>query len=394
MATLDRIRLLHGPDVPWHLPTLEGWRAAGEAEWGVNVTLTHCLDEAELLTALASAPGAGTGVILAPGSLASSPAIQRRAAELAGPALVWLELEAVAAPPPDLLVAAGVRTVRGRGVDGRRWALRTLLEQAAWPATTVAYGEGRDQVADLRLPAGDGPHPVVVLIHGGAWRVAWERDLMDALGVDLARRGYASWNVEYRRVGEGGGWPTTFEDMAAALDQLAALDARLDLARVVLVGHSAGGHLALWAAARDRLATEAPGGDPRVAPALVVSLAGLPDLVDSARLGVYDRATDGLMGGLPAELPERYAAASPHLLLPLATPQLLVHGTADLLDNVDMNRRYFAQARAAGDPVELLELKGADHFDVIEPRSVAWAAIAAELELRVPVAPSGRRAVA
>jgi acetyl esterase/lipase len=285
-----------------------------------------------------------------------------------------------------------VQTVRGRGIDGHRWALRSLLERAAWSFATHAYGDGRDQVADLRLPAGAAPpsgFPVVVLLHGGAWRAQWERDLMDALAVDLARRGYASWNVEYRRVGEGGGWPQTFDDVAAAIDLLPQLDAPLDLARVALLGHSAGGHLALWAAAREPspAGTEAISGrsTPRdrhssVKPALVVSLAGLPDMAETSRRATYDDGATALLGGRPDEFPDRYALASPQELLPLGVRQLLVHGTADQPDNVDMNRLYAERAAAAGDWVELLELEGVEHFAPIEPRSASWATIATRLE--------------
>ncbi|MBS1880327.1 MAG: alpha/beta hydrolase [Actinobacteria bacterium] len=244
------------------------------------------------------------------------------------------------------------------------------------PVATHAYGPQRDQVGDLRLPDGGGPHPVVVLIHGGAWRANWERDLMDSIAVDLSARGYATWNLDYRRVASGGGWPTTCEDAAAGIEALAALDAPLDLDRVVLLGHSAGGHLAAWAAAQEGA---------RVKPALVLSLAGVLDLVEGARRGVYERAIEGLMDGLPEDRDAAYAAASPAELLPIGTPQLLVHGLLDLADNVDMNRGYADRARAAGDEVEVVELPGADHFHVIEPGTDAWARIVELLGERLPV---------
>ncbi|MDW5596305.1 alpha/beta hydrolase [Conexibacter stalactiti] len=358
-----RIVVLHGPGVDCHRPSLERWCAAQE---GVAVELVVCEDAVSLLRELATpAP-----VIFAPGDLSGNEEVQAAAAARAAGPLIWFELEAALGPPPATISAARVQTVRGRGIDGHRWALRSLLERAAWPFSTHAYGDGRDQVGDLRLPAGAAPpggFPVVALLHGGAWRAQWERDLMDALAVDLARRGYASWNVEYRRVGEGGGWPQTFDDVAAAIDLLAQLDAPLDLARVALLGHSAGGHLALWAAARHP-------------PALVVSLAGLPDMAETSRRATYDDGATALLGGRPDEFPERYALASPHELLPLGVRQLLVHGTADQPDNVDMNRSYAERAAAAGDWVELLELEGVEHLAPIEPRSAAWATIANRLE--------------
>jgi acetyl esterase/lipase len=365
-APLRRIHVVHGPDVPLHRPSTTRWCAAAAAEWDIEVALTQADDDAGVLRALEDVPDA-TGVLLA----ADAPAVLARAAELAGRPLIWLDLDTVGGPPPEVLVRAGVQTIRGRGMDGHRWAVRSLVERAAWPASTHAYGTDRDQVADLRLPEGDGPHPVAVLIHGGAWRANWDRDLMDAMGVDLARRGIATWNIEYRRVGDGGGWPESFDDVAAAIDALAAVDAPLDLGRVALVGHSAGGQFAAWAAAR---------ADAAVPPAIVVSLAGVLDLVDAARRGVYDNAVVGLMGGTPQEQPERYAQGSPAHRLPIGVDQLLIHGTADLADNVDMNRVYAERARAAGDAVELVELADVDHFAIIEPRSAAYLAIAQRLE--------------
>ena len=130
---------------------------------------------------------------------------------------------------------------------------------------TFNYGPHRSQRADLRLPAGPGPHPVMVLIHGGSWHERYGRIVMRGLVGDLVRRGWAAWNVEYRRLGGGGGWPATFVDVAAAIDHLAALERHpelgqaLDLDRVSVLGHSAGGHLALWVAGRERLSAGAPG---------------------------------------------------------------------------------------------------------------------------------------
>jgi acetyl esterase/lipase len=124
---------------------------------------------------------------------------------------------------------------------------------------THSYGGDRSQVADLHLPRGPGPHPVVVLVHGGSWGRRYGRIVMRGLAGDLLRGGWAVWNIEYRRIGNGGGWPETFEDVAAAIDLLAAINAPIDLDRVSLVGHSAGGHLALWAASRPSLPSGAPG---------------------------------------------------------------------------------------------------------------------------------------
>ena len=154
------------------------------------------------------------------------------------------------------------------------------------PAPSIAYGEHPDQVGNLHLPGREGgPWPCVVLLHGGFWRVGWDRTLMTLLADDLARRGIAAWNVEYRRVGQGGGgWPGTLEDVAAAIDHLAEFD-HLDHTRVATCGHSAGGHLALWLAGRHLLPAGVPGADPQVRPSAAVAQAGVCDLERAWRDG-------------------------------------------------------------------------------------------------------------
>jgi acetyl esterase/lipase len=370
-AGLSAVELLFGPDTAVDGEWLRSWARSASEEHGIAVTAGTAADEAELLRRLGQRdPGAG--LILS----TELPAALERAAALAGAPLIWLGMRVAIDEPPRVLVEGGVQIVRGRGLDGLPWALKSLLARARMPLTTHAYGPQRDQVADLRLPADEeGPHPVVVLIHGGAWRANWERDLMDSIAVDLTGRGYATWNLDYRRVASGGGWPATCEDAAAGIDALAALDAPLDLDRVVLLGHSAGGHLAAWAAAQQ---------DARVKPALVLSLAGVLDLIEGARRGVYERAIEGLMAGLPEDRAEAYAAASPAEMLPIGAPPLIVHGLHDLADNLAMNRIYAGRARAAGDQVEVVELPGSDHFDVIEPGTEAWAEIVRLLQQRVP----------
>jgi acetyl esterase/lipase len=248
------------------------------------------------------------------------------------------------------------------------------------PPRQIAYGDHPDQVGNLHLPAaGDGPGPAVVLVHGGFWKWGWDRTLMTPLARGLASRGCAAWNIEYRRVGqEGGGWPGTLADAAAALDALADLD-EVDAARVVTVGHSAGGHLALWLAGRHRIPAGQPGAGPRVRPRGAVSQAGVADLVRGAEERLGGGACQALLGGEPAEVPERYAVASPTALLPLGVPQLLVHGLLDANVPPSQSRDYAEAARAAGDEVELVELAAADHFDVIEAADPAWGTVIAWL---------------
>ncbi|HEY0409105.1 MAG TPA: alpha/beta fold hydrolase [Candidatus Dormibacteraeota bacterium] len=240
------------------------------------------------------------------------------------------------------------------------------------------HGPGPDRWADLRLPPGPGPHPVAMLLHGGFWRMPWGADLMHALAGDLHRRGWATWNLEYRRLGAaGGGWPGTLEDVAAGADALAGMGPDLDLRRLVAVGHSAGGHLALWLAARPGLPAGAPGAGPLVVPAAVVALAAVSDLAGAAHLGLGGGAAVELLGGAPEQVPERYRVASPRQRLPLGVPQLLVHGELDDRVPVAMSRGHAEAARAAGDAVELVVAPGAGHADMIDPQSRAWQAAAA-----------------
>ena len=248
-------------------------------------------------------------------------------------------------------------------------------------APVVRYGEHPDQVANLHVPAAaGGPWPVVVLLHGGFCRAGWDRTLMTPLAHDLAGKGFFAWNVEYRRVGQdGGGWPGTLLDAAAAIDALAGV-VEADPARVAVVGHSAGGQLALWLAARHLLPHDAPGTGPNVRPRIAVSLAGVCDLASGAREGLGDGACEALLGGGPDAVPERYAAASPAALLPLGIAQLLVHGGRDDVVPPQQSSDYAAAARAAGDDAELAEHPAADHLDVIDPAHAAWKLVAARLQ--------------
>jgi acetyl esterase/lipase len=247
----------------------------------------------------------------------------------------------------------------------------------------IRYGPGEWQFGDLRLPATGGPHPVVIVIHGGFWKAQYGLDLMDKMSDDLTARGYATWNIEYARVGHAGGaWPGTLLDVAAAADFLRRLapEYSLDLGRVASIGHSAGGHLALWLAARHRI----PAGSPVAAQdplplAGVVSLAGVTNLARMWEVRQVDSPVANFLGGRPDEVPERYAAASPVQLLPLGVPQVLVHGAEDTDVPPELSETYTAAARAAGDPAELVALPGVEHFMVIDPDSIAWPPIVAAL---------------
>lgn len=210
-----------------------------------------------------------------------------------------------------------------------------------------------------------------VVVHGGYWRAQYDRSLMTGLCDDLAAHGVAAWNLEYRRVGGGGGWPSTFEDVAAGIDGLAEISAPLDLSRVVAVGHSAGGQLALWAAARHTLPPAAPGGDPRVSIVAAVSQAGVLDLTLAAGLVPSATPTRALLGDPTAQF-ERYGLASPRERLPLGIPQLVLHGDRDDTVSMRIATSYATAARGAGDPCELRVLTRTGHFEHIDPRAEAW----------------------
>ncbi|GII82560.1 hypothetical protein Ssi03_05500 [Sphaerisporangium siamense] len=422
------VSVVAGPGLVADPRLLEEVAGAELAALGVPGRFTAVSGVAELRAALGAA-GEGQALVVMPGPLPEA----RRLIGLVedhSPRTVWLDLDRVG----PIAAAGGAAHHQGRGVAGLIWAIRHAVHRLRWPPHRIPYGPHADQWAELRLP-GDGPEryfvkaaswdnstlkdanpahedtdageryasgarggsrrppegraPVAVLVHGGFWRTIWGADLMDALAIDLARRGFASWNLEYRRP-DLHGWQATTADVAVGVAALASVDAPLDLDRVALIGHSAGGQLALRAAAD--MAADTRGAAPgavagsavgpasgRVRVALAVSLAGILDLVEGERRRLSSGGVSDALGGPPERIPEVYAAAGPMERLPLGVPQLVVQGATDDLDLVDISRRY---AREAGEEASYLERPG-DHWAVIDPHSPIWLLTARELAARL-----------
>ena len=243
--------------------------------------------------------------------------------------------------------------------------------------TRLAYGpDSLHQFGDLRLPAGNGPFPVAVVLHGGCWLNSYGLDQISQPAADLTANGVATWTVEYRRLGDtGAGWTGTFDDVARSINYVRQLATRypLDTTRVVLVGHSAGGQLALWAAARSTPPASAPAG-PTLRVRGVVSLAGIADLAAYAGYSGCNRSVPYLVGGMPSQVPSRYRAVSPVLRLPIGVPVRLVQGKVDPIVPTTQSTGFATKATAAGDAVQLHMVDSAGHFDLIMPTAPGWAA--------------------
>lgn len=255
-------------------------------------------------------------------------------------------------------------------------AYKAAASGASKPLVTLSYGESPIQAADLRLPTGAGPYPVAVVIHGGCWLAnVDDRSGLAAFADALSKRGLATWNIGYRRLGDtGGGWPGTFQDVASAVDQLPTVASKynLDMKRIVFVGHSAGAYLALWAASRPKL--PAPWSSTKVHPLSVVAIDGpsaLAPFIGTDTKVCGKPVVASLMGGTPAEKPVEYGIASPAEHLPLGVHQLSV--AVAFSGFVD---RYVDAARKSGDKVDTLKLINASHFDIVTPGTVNGEAVA------------------
>lgn len=234
----------------------------------------------------------------------------------------------------------------------------------------LAYGSDPNQFGDLRVPKGRGPFPVVMNIHGGYWRAKYDLLHGGHLCAALTGKGVATWNLEYRRVGNpAGGWPGTFEDIANGYRFLPQIARRYDLnpKAILVMGHSAGAQLALCLAAHETSATQA------------VSLAGVVDLQRAFDLHLSNDAVVEFLGGKPPEVPDHYHEADPMRLPIPQAKQILIHGSADDVVSPDFSRRYVEEKKKTHENVTLAEISKADHFDLIDPRSTAWPRVQEEV---------------
>ena len=267
-------------------------------------------------------------------------------------------------------------------VDERSGAAPARSDEGVEAMTRVEYGDHADAFGELWLPItadATSPVPVVVLIHGGFWRDGFFLDLMDPLIPSLLEREYAVWNIEYRRVGAGGGFPATFGDVADGVDQLAEISdsaaVALDLSRVGIVGHSAGGQLAVWAAGRSALPAGTVGSEPMVSPVVAVAQAGVLDLIGCADQGVGGSACIDLIGGSPTDEPERYAVTSPAEMVPFDAVVVAVHGELDRIVPATQSVTFVDRATGSGMDATYAPIATADHFSNLDPDHPAWVAV-------------------
>ena len=374
-----RILLLNGPNLNLlgtRAPEVYGATTLRQVEescreraeqYGHSLEAYQSNHEGALIDAIQRARHTAEAIVFNPGAYTHTSYALRDAIEAVEIPTVEVHISNVREREPWRRISrtepACVYQIFGRGVSGYPAAISHLHYRALHPPDTLRYGDHPDQLGDLRLPDGPGRHPVAVLIHGGGWTAPYTRDTMDGMAVALAARGQATWNVEYRRVPPVGGWRNTLADAVAGVDHLVDLarEHPLDLDKVNVIGHSAGGHLGFFAT---RNAARRP--------ARFVSLAGMLDLQG---LGSdFDKLLSGFMGD---ELATLVRAVDPIRNLPLGVPIVTVHGDRDDTVLPYQSRRFAAAAIASGDPTRLVEIAGANHGDLIAPQAPGWKAVEA-----------------
>ena len=373
-----RILLLNGPNLnllgtrepdvygATTLREVEELCQARAEEYGHRLDSYQSNHEGGLIDAIHGTRHSHDAIVFNPGAYTHTSYALHDAIEAAGVTAVEIHISNVRAREAwrriSRISPACVYQIFGRGVAGYLAAISHLHYRAAHPAVTLPYGTHSDQVGDLRLPDRRGPHPVVVLVHGGGWTEPATRDTMDGMAVELAGAGLATWNIEYRRIPPVGGWRDTLADVARGVDYLAGLagEYRLDLGNLTVVGHSAGSQLGYFAARR---ATSRP--------ARFVSLAGMLDLE-----GLGSDFDDLLSAFLGDDLETHIAGVDPIRALPLGLPIVAAHGASDEAVSPDQSHRFVDTARKAGDRATIVEIEGAGHEDLIDPRAPCWDEVA------------------
>jgi 3-dehydroquinate dehydratase type II len=356
------------------LSELEDMCRAWAADEGGTASFYQSNHEGALIDRLHASRDAD-GIVINPGALTHYSYAIRDAIEAIEPPVVEVHISNVRDREPwrrtSVVSDVCVGTIFGRGIDGYRDAIRRLAAGMAWPVETLSYGPAHDDVADLRIPSGPGPFPVAVLIHGGFWRNTVGRDVLDMAAVDLTRRGWATWNIEFPRTGDGGDWRATPSAVARAIDFLTTIasERSLDLSHIVAIGHGSGGQLAIRSVSN----CDTP-------IAAVVGLAPIGDLEAAHNAGVGGDSIEVFLGGTPAQTPDRYAAASPMSNLPIGVPLLVIHGDQDERIPAPISRSFAGRAADRGDTVVYHEIEGVGHRTLIEPASPAWDMIADEID--------------
>ena len=261
-----------------------------------------------------------------------------------------------------------------------------ILERSPAPFDKrITYGPEPQHFAELRFPKGPGPFPLLMMIHGGFWQSAYDLKHTGPLCADLTGRGIVTCNIEYRRIGDpGGGWPGTFQDISLAsyrIPEILGSDPRVDKLRTLVMGHSAGGHLALWLVSRHKISKNSALYENRKSPIVnAISLAGVADLRTAWKQKLGNGVVTRLMDGHPDQYPNRYDAGSPIELLPNGARQSLIHGALDNSVPVSQSELFERRATQMGDECSLVKLEGTGHFEAIDPESDAWSSVVTAVE--------------